>query len=600
MWCHMSKNFNKQNITILSIVVIVIIVTVSIFNYNYSSFVIKEKYSFSEVSDINFALTKKEKSNINNILDILCVEDNNYLGFSGGLSTAVNLYTANSLVNLAKIVPDYDLAIAREKLTFLSTMNLNNLDFLNLTYYIELCKNLNFEINYAIVNNKLLKYYDTKTNLFFVDNSEDSINTKIVATSVVKRVLGENLSSKMFSPETGIHNTFSNYVFKTNTDITFFNSGGDILSCVETFGMNEIINTTELRSWYLYWKNLHEAIVVNSDISALQYSDFLDIAKIFESDYSTNKLQDYYNSISIESINQTGDLLVMYNTFKNVTLNNSKVNGAIKSEIYNTLNSETLVTSHIDIKLSVFGVLLALKTDFTMNDEKLKEYIKHNYAINSSIENNYERASALYYNLILDQLVNGYEQEYNASFFQSEINKVLSSLEYDETITADVVSTRRIVEIISDLQMFDVKISLSYFQKSKINKGLKKSLDNSTIRNSVLLNDIYIVDKALSLNIISEKELAELYNSLTQNGGTCAVLHSDTVPDICSTYQFMITFNRNNNYNELKKQREFVDTLKLSDGVYALDKKSYDTMDLPAITYGNAIRYLEFGEDKFD
>ncbi|MDD4297983.1 MAG: hypothetical protein PHC69_13675, partial [Ruminiclostridium sp.] len=119
----------------------------------------------------------------------------------------------------------------------------------------------------------------------------------------------------------------------------------------------------------------------------------------------------------------------------------------------------------------------------------------------------------------------------------------------------------------------------------------------SSIKNSVLLNDIFIVEKILSLDIISDEELIAAYKSITANGGTCSVRESEITPDINSTYQFFCSLNRLNNFEYLQEQKTFVETLLLEEGLYALNINS-TTLDLSTIAYGNAISSFEIGGDK--
>lgn len=66
-----------------------------------------------------------------------------------------------------------------------------------------------------------------------------------------------------------------------------------------------------------------------------------------------------------------------------------------------------------------------------------------------------------------------------------------------------------------------------------------------------------------------------------------------------TTYQFMVSLGRINNYEYLDRQKAFVDTLLVEDGLYKLDKNATD-YNLAVITCANAIRHLEIGGDKDD
>ncbi len=589
----------NKSVLIVVMIVIAIVASVSLVLYNNSNITI-EKQSFSETQSINLLFDNSQKENINNILNTFYIEDENYFGFSNSFNASVDLYMANSAVNLAKLIPNYDLKILEKKLLFLSSANTDNFDFLNLTYYVDICNNLNINVDYSLLNNKISKYYDENLNLFYIDTAKDSIHIKIIATAIVKRVFKENLSTELFSPEKGIEQAYKNYVFLTENDVTLYNSGGDILYCISVFGMDNIVDKNKLESWYKYWKSIYESMTVSSNIIALQYSEFLNIAKIFQPDYTTKKLQDYYDSLEKENIEVSDDLYVLYNIIKNVDLlKNINAYNSLIDKISAVLINDSFVKSNIDIKSTAFGVMLAQKTGYSLDEEKIKKYVKQNYSKEFPSKNIYARASFLYYNIILDQLVNGYDQDYSVSYFQSQIDELLKTIDYNsQSIAADVISTRRIIEIVSHLQIFDVDIKLTTSQKNKIKKGFKK-LENSSIKRSILINDIFIVNEILSLDIISDEELIAEYKNLTTNGGTYSARKSEIIPDINSTYQFFCSLNRLNNFKYLQEQKTFVETLKLSEGVYADDINS-TTLDFSTIVYGNAISSFEIGGDKDD
>lgn len=583
---------------IFIMIAVVIVATTSFAIYRNKNTTL-EKFTFSETQDINFSFNNIQKENINKTLENIYIEDDNYFGFSNRSNMSIDLYIANSAVSLAKILPDYDLKILKEKLSFLSSANTEHLDFLNLTYYIDLCNMLNINIDYSLFNNKLSKYYDEKSNLFYIDSYSDSIQIKIIATSIVKRVLKEKLSTELFSPEKGIQQAYDTYSFLTENDVTLYNSGGEILYCISVFGMNDIVDKNGLHNWYKYWKNVYESAPVNSYISALQYSEYFSIARIFQPDYPPKILQNYYDRLEKENVETSDDLYVLYNILKNIcTLNNTIVNNALKQKISDVLSRDSFMSTNIDVKSTAFGFMLAQKTGYSCNKEKIRNYIKKNYSKEFSSESTYDRASNLYYNLILDQLVNGYDQDYNSTYFQSNIDELLRLIDYNsQSIAADVISTRRIIEIVSDLQVFDVDIILTISQKKKIREGCKTALQNNMIKSTVLFNDIFIVNKILSFDIISDEELIAVYKTLTTRGGTFSARKSEITPDVYSTYQFFCSLNRLNHYEYLQEQKTFVETLLLREGLYVLNINS-TTLDFPTIAYGNAIRCFEIGGDK--
>ena len=149
-----------------------------------------------------------------------------------------------------------------------------------------------------------------------------------------------------------------------------------------------------------------------------------------------------------------------------------------------------------------------------------------------------------------------------------------------------------------DLQIFDVDIHLTKAQRRGIQRGLKSALKNDIIKNSVFINDIFIVDRALELNLVSDEEFIGIYNKLVSDGGACAIKNEE--PDILTTYQFMVSLGRINNFEYLDSQKEFVESLMVKDGVYKLDNHTSDVNDTTVIVRANAIRYLEVGGEEDD
>jgi hypothetical protein len=97
---------------------------------------------------------------------------------------------------------------------------------------------------------------------------------------------------------------------------------------------------------------------------------------------------------------------------------------------------------------------------------------------------------------------------------------------------------------------------------------------------------------------VSDNEFIDIYNKLKLNGGVCAINNGEVEPDILTTYQFMVSLGRMNNYDNLNAQKEFIEALKMRDRLYKKDINSDDIYELSVITYANVIRHLEAGEDK--
>lgn len=578
-------------------------VSILIFNWIQSrkEHIFIEKFSFSEVANSNFNLSSAEQENIKLALESRVREDERYYGFAGNSLNNIDLYNLNMVVDFCEIMGEYQYDEIKERFSFISKIELNSLDFLNVIYYVNICKALSIKIDYANVNKVLIKNYDESLELFFVDDTNDSINVKLIATAICKKALGEELYKDFFAPENGIRKAFDNYNFKTGTDASFYNSGADIIYCYSVFNIVGELDFSKLNSWFEYWKNVNESFEIESFLAALQYSEYLNVATVFDASYSSRKLYEFYNGISSESILESDDLYTVYNILKNIrTLDNSKVNEIFKTKLDGILNSNNLYDSKIGIKSTAFGVILANKVGFSINRNKLNNYISSNYKNLNSIQNDYERTDTLYYTLILDQALNGYDIKYDKELFQTQIDKTLSSINYTKNIAADIVITRKLVELVMDLEIFDVEVKLTNAQASKIRNGIKKALADDNNVYSSLLCDLFIINDSMSFELLNNQRFLEAFQKLSDDGGNKSILSGDTQPDMWTTYQFLYCLERLNNYDNIKQQKEFVDSIEVNEGIYKRDITSYNFSEFSEILYGNYIKNLEIGGSKFD
>jgi hypothetical protein len=200
----------------------------------------------------------------------------------------------------------------------------------------------------------------------------------------------------------------------------------------------------------------------------------------------------------------------------------------------------------------------------------------------------------------LDQALNGYDIEYDKELFQTQIDKTLRSMDYTTNIASDIVITRKLIELVMDLEIFDVDVTLTNAQASKIKDGVKKALSDDNNVYSSLLCDLFIINESMSFELLDNQRFLEVFHKLSVDGGNKSILSGDVQPDMWTTYQFISCLERLNNYDNIKQQKEFVDSIRVNEGIYKLDIKSYNVSDFPAILYGNYIKKLEVGGYKFD
>ena len=151
-----------------------------------------------------------------------------------------------------------------------------------------------------------------------------------------------------------------------------------------------------------------------------------------------------------------------------------------------------------------------------------------------------------------------------------------------------------------NMQMFDVDIQLTNAQRNRIEKGLAKALKDDVYKNTIIINDIFIVSNALNMNLASDEEFIEIYTKLEASGGVRAVNDDEAEPDILTTYRFMVSLDRIGNSIDLDAKKSYIETLKTDEGLYKMFKSSADNYDLTAILYANTIRHMEIGGDKDD
>lgn len=589
-----------KKIAIILVSLSLVIATLLVANNNYKEYKIIEKYSFSETTSVLFSLTDKEKNNIINELKSKYFEDDSYVGFKEEIF-GPDLYYANSLVEIAKTINDKKtLNVLKEKVNILNKVNPDSMGILNLIYYIKICKYFNISYNESKVIECFEKFYDGQDKLFFLDNSKDTINIKIIITALCYEAFPSILSYEKFDIITGVQKAYDNYKFSTDKSITFYNSGGDILYCYSILGLLNDSILSKHREWFEFWKNKYETMTINKVNEALAYSEYYNIAAIFNEDYSNEKIQSFYNKLKKDDIPEDVDLYMLNNSLKNVShFDNKNFNLYITNKINNMLASKPLYEANNDIVQTVYGVVLAKNTGFEVDKQKLQAYINQNYNKISKMEDTTEIINNLYYTIILDELNNNYSISKDAKYIQNIINSSIKKLMFKDDIISDIYFARKILEIIMDLQIHDINIQINMSQINKIRKGIEKAINNETIINSVLITDLYILDGITNAGLINNELFYNVYNSLTINGGSRAILTSEQYPkEIFSTYSFFVCFSRMNNFTYLPEQKKYVESLKMSDGIYRYSSEDKTYFNLASILYGNSIVKFTAGGDK--
>lgn len=574
-----------------------------LYYYNNRNFVMKEKYSFSEGNMIEGSVTKEECENINSLLAENVYENDKYYGFNDNKEN-VDFYTANAFAKIAVTLKNDDMVnLLCSKLLFLNNINTDSMNILNLIYYVNICKSLGIYYNPDIIFNSLKKYYDSNDKLFYLNSEKDSINIKITLTALCCNTIKENELFDIFDIKEGVVAAYNDYKFDTSGVSSLYNSGGDILHCLNVIGEIDMIDLQKHKSWFENWKNQYESMNIESVESLLQYSEFYKIAKIFDKNYSNEKIKRFYDSMNGEYLVEDMDYFMLVNSIENIDeYNNFDFNSILLDKIKGCIQRGELFESKIDVQSTLYGILLADKSGFQYNKDKVQNYINQNYQLIEESRDPLEITNYLYYTIILEQIINNFNVKYDSSFIQKKVDYVLKNIKYDyENGEESIQETRKILEIIMDLQIHNVDIQITEKQRKKIKKGLKSCWKQEELTNSFFITDMYIISDILKLDIVNTDDFNQIHNRLLSDGGNKMYNDKTMAADIFTTYKFEICLERMNNYDYLEEKKKFAESLKIKEGIYCLYNDSENlVIELASVLYGNIICKQEIGGDKFD
>ncbi|MDR2267410.1 MAG: hypothetical protein LBE09_07525 [Christensenellaceae bacterium] len=595
------KNKSRVIIITTAVVLIIALSTFLIVDYaNNKTYNLKYKYSFSTTRYANFTLNDEEKTNINKYLENMVYEDENFYGFSG-IAKVIDFYNINALFNLlTEMGNETIIQDLISKLPFFENYDFSNLSFLDLVYFINISKIMNLAYNTEKIYSSLQKFYDSDTGLFFPFAENDFINVKIVATILLCKSLPEISTKAIFNIKDAITSIFTSYSFKNPSEkSTFYNSGGDIIYALSVLNLTENVNLSNLAEWFTLWNNEYKTLSINNFQDALQFSNFYDIAIIFDPNYSNEKLQNFYDALATDKASEVEDYLMFYNIIKNVDHTaNTNFNTELLRIIKSNVDENNYMFSEISLIDTVYGVMLAINSGFSLNKEKLNNYVRYNYYAIEQTNNISDATNILYYNLILEQQVNNYNVQYDSARIQKIINDLLKSFKYKDNLVDDIILTSQIVEIISDLQAHNANIKISYKQRDKISKAVKKLLEDDDKVNSYLIIDLFYIDDLLNLELIPHRKFLSVHDNLLLDKGN-RMYNVDGVPaDILTTYNFEACMNVFTNYGNLDDKKEYVAMLKESEGIYmSYIGSGSSEINLMSVFCGNAINKIGVYDD---
>lgn len=347
----------------------------------------------------------------------------------------------------------------------------------------------------------------------------------------------------------------------------------------------------------------YESIDIDGIESILQYSEFYNIAVLFDEHYSNKKIKNFYESMNSAYLSENTDFFMLINSIENIdNYDNVRFNTELLNAVKDEIQQGNLFEAKIDLQSTVYGIILADNFGFHYNKDKVQNYINQNYDFIDESSDHLEVTNYLYYTVMLEQIVNDYKVEYNSNYLQEKMDFVLKEIEYGlENAEESIEETRKILELVMDLEIHNVDVHITEKQRRKIKKAIKAYWKNENVANSYLIIDMYLIDKILGFHIISDEDFVQVHDLLLLNGGNRMYADNSFAADIFTTYKFENCLEQMNNYTCLEEKKVFADSLQIKEGIYCLyDDTENVFVELASVLYGNSICKREVGGDKFD
>lgn len=593
----------KKKIRIISIIVILIISLASfiiVSSINNKVFEFKDIYSFSETRSTSFNLNEAEKTNINMFLERAKIEDENFYGFSS-FDTVVNLNNANTLTNVINILNDQELKILlKNKLLNISQVEIDKLGFLDILYYSNICEKLNIEYSKESIFNALNKFYDVSSDLFFIFGDNDLINIKIVATNMAIEILPDLVKYGKYNISEGVLKALQTYEFLfPDNGNSFYNSGADIIlaySKIENLS-SEFLSDYTL--WFEAWERNYK-FEIDDLITGLVMADFYSIALIFDPNYDCSNLQNYFNSVDTKTLSDTTDYQLLQNSLKYLNFDSkSTIKSGLSLNIPNLISSLSIFSNEVDIISTYYGVTLSKNTGFKYDLEKVKKYISFVYDQIQYMKDRYKAVDYLYYNIILEQQINNYRNQYSIDAVQNFINSTLKEFSYSDNMVYDLHYTRKIIEIIADSNIHGNNLVITNSQRNKVSRAVKKYVNTNEVHNSSFIIDLFYICDLLDFDFIEAVDVYKSDNILTLEKGNINRKEDGLPPDVLTTFNYYACYMSLPTNEIIYTKKEFVRSLKIDDGIYLPYKEAqlYD-INLKTILYSNAIVLGNYGGEK--
>lgn len=569
-----TKQYRKIMVITISIIVLGAVLGVVLL-YGGGNKILQD--GFLGTTEIPGEFTAEEKTEIRRVLNALWLEDDDCGGFGREkLLTPMYLYKAETVLSLGELLPEYDFSELKQRLDFLTEIDPMKFGFLDLIYYVHICRRLELDIDYSKTEACLLKFYDSDNQLFFIDEIRESVENKMTASAYVKNAFGEKLNLERFEIRQGLERAYNEYEFSIDEEKGLANSGGDVLYCIAVYGFHDIPDWEKLGSWISFWKEkTDKAIAAGGLYAASTAFYFSTLAGEVLPGYGLETIHNCYESIDTAVINQTEDLSFVVSALKgNTKWDNPTVNTVLSDRIMQIVSNGKLVElgTEVNFLSTAYGVMLAKKADYPLNYTKLRNLVETGYR---DIEEKksvpaFNRADQLHSLLFLDCVLNGASVKTDKEYWTRQLDEIIGQLiqEKDENLTYSVWGLTMTSEVVSELLSCGCEIEISRKQRSKIRKIIKQAISDENIRESELMAEITYIDYLFSFGVVSENTIVKAYEKLQSDGGakyTVDLAHAD----MYTTYRFFSLFAKLHLNTWIDEQKHFSETLRTESGLYS-------------------------------
>ncbi len=522
--------------------------------------------------EIQGELTDEEKGKIHELLEEMWLEDEECAGFStfSQLTIPMYLYRVNALVSMAGLLPDYDLSSLRERYSFLADIRPEKLGYDDLLAYVRICRILDINFDRQRAEDCLSRYYDESICLFKAFDVE-GIGTSLTDSADALSAFGK-LDLNRFHIREGIKKAYDSCEFTMDKEKgSLESSGGDVLYCAAVYGMTDLPDWDKLSEWLAYWKAESDSEVNSSDISwaSISASYFSVITMGRYPGYAEEASHKYYESLDSGLPGDGSDSLnvLVFCLENNNEWNNDTVNTLLKALIDRKAAERQIdITTESSADATAVSVRLAEKVGFPLKVEKIRAFIERNYL---ELEKNgnlsvSDRVYQLYGVLELDIVMNGNIIGRSEEFWQKQIDLIFS----ESSGSASLYDLEYAVEIVSELSGRGFGVELSSNQRTLIKKEIKWAMKEESIRNSSGIARLAYIDRILSLNLVSDKEVDKVYNELRCDGGVRPNVTSSKA-ELLSTYEFFCLSAKTGEQKRLEELKSYAE-LFYSEGYYCL------------------------------